>query len=51
MECPNKKCVRSANCGILDITGKIPQGSCSYFKDNRGEHRQEDSLKEGIKKE
>lgn len=35
MECPNKKCIRSAQCGILDITGKVPQGSCSYFKENK----------------
>ncbi len=35
MECSNKKCIRSAQCGILDITGKVPQGSCSYFKENK----------------
>lgn len=32
MECPHKECVKHADCGILDITKKIPEkaSSCSY---------------------
>jgi hypothetical protein len=33
MECPHKECEKSDDCGILDITKKIPEkgSSCSYY--------------------
>jgi hypothetical protein len=33
-KCSHKECVLSSDCGILEITQKIPKNtaSCSYFK-------------------
>jgi hypothetical protein len=33
MECPHEDCTRHEDCGILDITNKIPEKGplCSYY--------------------
>ena len=33
MDCPHTECIKHEDCGILEITGKVPEkpSSCSYF--------------------
>lgn len=37
MNCPHEDCTRHEDCGILEITGKVPESpsSCSYFSPNK----------------
>lgn len=46
MDCPLTDCVKHNDCGILEITKKIPKdkNSCSYFKDQAQQNKEQKKL-------
>jgi hypothetical protein len=42
MKCPHKTCVNHEDCGILEITKKVPKTAqaCSYFKDPKRQQKE-----------
>jgi hypothetical protein len=47
MKCPHEDCTRNEDCGILDITNKIPEKGpfCSYYLPKKAKDKEHGSAK------